>query len=373
MPSWTSRSVCDTDPVASRQPSRLLMLASVAWVIFGAWVLFRPATDVAGLDPIVGHVVVFFFACLATLGLLVRPLGVVRALLVGVVGVGAVALASELLQPILTETRLAQREDFLGNVAGIVGAVGVTVVLVAAFRSATKREVATALMCCVGLVGSAVALGGGVEAVREFVDCRNSTLESVDGVGAGPVIEVVGDEVRVGTAAASSLGDGIIADDSVDLRCSVMASKSYSIVATVVPDSLDSGGPTRIFTSSQGTNFDEYNTHIGQDFDELSVRIRSGDGQQWESVPGVFEAGQRVTVAIVVAAGRVEVLVDGEWRAEFELEGASFFAWDPTYPILIGDELTRNRTFEGVIEHVSFFDRALDSDVDAPLLVGSGG
>lgn len=347
------------------------MVAAVAWAVFGAWALFRPNANVAGLDPIVGHVVVFFFAGLATLGLLLRPLGTLRAVLVGVACVSLLALVSELLQPVLTETRRAQQADFIGNVAGILGAVVVTALLVGVIRSPMRREIVTAALCVFGLVGSVAAIAGGAERVRAFLDCRGSGIERIDDVAGGPVILVLGTDVRIGNNPTVSLGDGTISDDSTDLRCSVLGSSSYSIVATVTPESVDSGGPTRIFTSSMGTELSQHNTHIGQDFDQLSLRIRSGDGRQWESIPDVFEAGERVTVAVAVAAGRAEVYVDGEWREGFELEGESFVEWDPSYPMLIGDEFTRNRTFEGDIEAVSFFDRTLDRDTDVALLAGS--
>lgn len=340
----------------------VLSAVLLSWVVFGSWMLFRPDAGVSGFDPIVGHVVVFFFVSVAAIGLLLRPLGRVRGLVVGALTAAAVGAVSEVLQPVLTATRQAQLSDFGGNLLGISGAVVASGVLAVALKKRSRREAVTAVLCIIGLVGSLAVMVIGGDRIHVALDCRGRGYEPVAEAEGGPVIRVDGESVWLGDADPIPLGDGLVLDDSTDLRCSVLRAGSYSIVATVVPDSIESNGPTRIFTSSISTELDMYNTHIGQDFDELSIRIRSGDDHQWESVPGVFEAGQRVTVAVVVADGQAEAFVDGASVATFDLVGDSFAEWDASYPILIGDEFTRNRTFEGTIESVSFFDRALTSD-----------
>lgn len=357
-------SSCDTERVANRRPSRWLFAALTGWAVFGSWALFRPEVDrVLGLDTIVGHVVVFFFVALPTFALLVRWMGFVRGLTVGLVVSVAVAGLSEWLQPILTETRQAQLADFAGDAVGIVAALVVTAILHPLIRSERRRERVVAMCCAIGLIGSAGLIVADTDPVRAWRECGGVGYEPIVDVASAPVIHVDGDEVQFADGVRRPLGDGVIAADSAALRCSVLADGAYTIVATVTPESIEMEGtpPKRIFTSSVGINFDEYNTHIGQDFDELSVRIRSGSSRQWESIPSVFEAGREVTVAVVVSDGRAEVFVDGASRAEFELEGSSLAEWDESYPILIGDEFTGNRTFVGDIATVSFFDRALDA------------
>lgn len=359
--------------MADRRPSLLLIGSLVGWAVFGAWALFRPDVErVMGLDPVAGHVVVFFFLSLAAFSLAIRWLGVAKGLSSAFVVSLVAAAVSEWLQPILTETRQAQIEDLAGDAVGIVAALVATAVFYAGISSRRRREQLTALCCVVGLVVSGALIVADSDAVVAWRECRGVGYGTIDDVAGEPVIHVEGAEVRVGSNSAQPLGDGLIADDSVALRCSVLGDNAYTIVATVVPATTEPEGttPKRIFTSSVGIEQSMYNTHIGQDFDELSIRIRSGNGRQWESVPGVFTAGQLVTVAVVVDGGEAEVFVDGEPRARFSLRGSSLIDWDPDYPILIGDEFTRDRTFEGEIVSVSFFDRALDSD-DA-VLAGPG-
>lgn len=344
--------------MASRKSSRVLLAVTITWMAFGSWLLFRTDPE-SGFDPLVGHVVVFFFVSAACFGLLLRPLGVVRGLLVGTTSILVVAGISELLQPILTATRQAQSRDLAANSAGIAAAFFLTAFLCSVLRDPGRRELSTALICGVGLVLSAAAIAVGGDRIDAVVTCWGRGLDGIESAEGAPLIRVEGESVRFGDETAQPLGDGIVAADSADLRCSVLESGSYSIVATVVPASTQTGGPMRIFTSSESTNFSDENTHLGQEFDAISVRVRSNDELQWESVPGVFVAGERVTVAMVVANGQATVFVDGEQRATFDLVGESFNDWRGDFPILIGDEFTRDRTYEGDIEIVSFFDRAL--------------
>lgn len=355
--------------MAQQRSSRWLLAAVVAWAVFGVWLLFRPDPGSAGFDPLVGHVVVFFFVSVAVLGAAIRPFGVVRGVAASGVAIVLVSLVSEMLQPVLTATRQAQVSDFGANGVGILGAAILTVVLVGAVRDVARRESLTAIVCLVGLVVSAGVVSVGGDRVATAISCWGKGLEVDSSVVDGPIIRVEGQTFSVGDGASLPLGDGLLIDDSADFRCSIVASDSYSVVATVVPESTETGGPMRIFASSEGTRNDQQNTHLGQEFDMLSVRVGYDGGLQWESVPDVFVAGQRVTVAMVVGDGEVNVFVDGEWRASFALESDAFNQWDADFPILVGDEFSRNRTFEGAIESVLVFDRMLaegDADLSAP-------
>ena len=357
--------------MASRRSSLFVLIALVAWAIFGSWALFRPNGDGSGINPLIGHVVVFYFVALAAFGLAIRTFGVKTSLAVGGVVIVALSGVSEALQPIVTETRQAQVSDFAANLVGIAGALATSVLLAAVLRKPAWREVVTALLCVVGLAGSVSLLIIGADRVRVELECRGQGLDPIDVVAGEPIIHVVGQTATVGNGNVGQLDNGIVADDSADLRCSVMRSGAYSIVATVVPATTEVGGPMRIFTSSISTRFNEENTHLGQEFDMLSVRVGYGGQLQWESVPEVFVAGERVTVAMVVGDGEVNVFVDGEWRAAFDLESNSFSTWDEAYPMLVGDEFTRDRTFEGGIESVSVFDRQLLASEAALLTSGN--
>lgn len=332
----------------------------IVWAAFGSWSLFRPEVgNVSGIDPFVGHVVVFFFVSLAALGLATRRWGSWSGVALGVGVLGLAAAVSEVLQPVVTERRRAQLSDLGGNALGILGAIVLTGLLIAVLGHSSRRSWVTAGLCAAGLVASAAVTAYEFDAVQYAIDCRGVGYEPVDSVAGGPIIQVIGDEVRLGNNSPVPLGNSEISADSDALRCSVLDNNSYTIVATVVPDSIESNGPTRIFTSSNGIEADQFNTHIGQDYDQLSIRIRSGQSQQWELVPDVFSPGERVTVALAVADGEAIVVIDGQRRAAFDLGSSSLGDWDEEFPILIGDEFTRNRTFEGTIEQVLVFDRAL--------------
>jgi hypothetical protein len=322
--------------------------------------LFRAEVgDSGGLDPLVGHVVVFFFVSLSALGLTTRWFSAWRGIGIAVGAMATVAVVSEALQPVLTLRRRAELADLGANAVGITGAVVLTGLLIAVLGHSSRRSWATAALCVVGLVASAAVTAFGVDSVEYALGCRGVGYEPIDSSPGAPVIQVIDGEVRLGDASPVPLGDGEISADSADLRCSVLDGNAYTIVATVVPESIRTNGPARIFTSSGGTQFNQFNTHIGQDFHQLSIRVRSGRGRSSELVPGVFAAGRRVTVALVVADGWAEVFVDGERRAVVELRGTSLARWDSSFPILVGDESTRDRAFNGDIEELSVYDRAL--------------
>ena len=355
----------------------MLLLVLLLWTVLGSWGLFRPDTDdVAGVESSVGHVVVFFFVSLAVFGLSTRRFGVPLGLALGAMAVALVGGLSEWLQPIVTDGRLTQRADLVANAAGIGSAVVASILLIALVRNDRRRAWFVAAVCAVGLGVSSVISVVGLEGPRTAWECRNAGLEPLDGSLGSPIIEVEDGDVRVGAtrdgepARDEELVDGLVAGDSGDLRCSVLRGRGYSITATVVPASIESNGPTRIFTSSNGTDFEEQNTHLGQEFDALSVRVRTDGGFFFDTVPGVFEAGEVVTIGVAVAEGRAVVFVDGAQAAILELDGSTYFDWDPTVPVLIGDELSRDRTFEGDILMVAVYDRALEAGDPALLPAG---
>ncbi len=84
--------ICETGAVETPRPNRVLLAVLVVWVVFGSWSLFRTeAGEVPGLEPVVGHVVVFFFVALAFLALVAQLLGLKRGLGLGIAGIVAVA------------------------------------------------------------------------------------------------------------------------------------------------------------------------------------------------------------------------------------------------------------------------------------------
>lgn len=337
--------------VATRKTSLTLFAATLGWAVFGSWALWA--------DAVLGHAVAFFFFSLCFLGLAVQLAGAKRGLASAVVLLIGVAGASEYLQPRFT-SRPAEWADVVSDVIGVGVASVVVAIAAVAFRERSALWAVLGSLCLVALAGSLGLAASGSQRIEERFDqqfgCWRKGIEAVDG---GPLIQIEGTSVRIGDESPQALGDGLIAADSTDLRCSVLESGGYSIVATVVPASIETGGPMRIFTSSEGTQATQVNTHLGQEFAGMSVRIGFRDELQWETVPDVFVSGERVTVAMTVTAEQVEVFVNGELRATFDLAGELFAGWDGDFPILIGDEFTGNRTYEGEIESVSFFDRAL--------------
>jgi hypothetical protein len=65
-------------------------------------------------------------------------------------------------------------------------------------------------------------------------------------------------------------------------------------------------------------------------------------------------------VDVTWGAGTLAVWVDGIETTRETLPWADFERWDPTYPILVGDESGGGRRFDGSIYAVTMWDHALD-------------
>jgi hypothetical protein len=106
------------------------------------------------------------------------------------------------------------------------------------------------------------------------------------------------------------------------------------------------------------------NFHLGQDRQCLSVRVNAGgDEAAWLLFDDVFARRQRAWhVVATYDRGTVRLFVDGEERYEEDLPDADLSRWSRDYPLLVGNEATRDRPFRGEVYLVALYDRALDED-----------
>ncbi len=126
----------------------------------------------------------------------------------------------------------------------------------------------------------------------------------------------------------------------------------FDIDLRVQPASGRAAGPARIFTSS--LNPAERNLTIGQDFNDLVVRMRrpgtSPNGTPNIIVPNVFAAGRWVDIRVTFDGNELRILMDDKLAAHISVAPRGLSAWSTEYGIALGNELTWDRPWLGKIE-----------------------
>jgi hypothetical protein len=152
---------------------------------------------------------------------------------------------------------------------------------------------------------------------------------------------------------------------TAEVRERLLEADELSVAVEFSTTSLDQGGPARLFTISGGSGPDQVDFHLGVEDDGLSVRLRTScDIFNSIVVPDVVVAGTRHRAVVTWGGGSLDVWVDGRLEQSVSLPWGDLERWDPTYPIIVGDEEGGGRRFDGTVYSVTMWDRALDeSDI----------
>ena len=129
---------------------------------------------------------------------------------------------------------------------------------------------------------------------------------------------------------------------------------------------------SRIVTISDGTERDQVDVHLGQERDALSVRLRASCGQfNWTTVEDVFVKRRRLEhLVLTYAHGVQRIYVQGRLVDATRFDGR-LAGWDRRYPLVVGNEATRDRPFVGDVSLVAVYDRALSaSEIAASAAAG---
>ena len=112
--------------------------------------------------------------------------------------------------------------------------------------------------------------------------------------------------------------------------------------------------------------------HLGQELGALSVRLRASCGEfNWTTVDRVFTRRNRLEHLVVTYADGVQrIYVQGRLVDATRFAGR-LTGWDRRYPLVVGNEATRDRPFLGDVSLVAVYDRALSaSEVAANAAAG---
>ena len=145
------------------------------------------------------------------------------------------------------------------------------------------------------------------------------------------------------------------------LTKALVKSGDLSVEVWFRPANLSQTGPARIVSISQ----DPFNRNftLGQLGSSLVMRLRTtatnanGMNPHLATGAGVLN-GKRQHVVFVRKGQKHSFYVDGKLVASGNVPG-DLGNWDHSYPLLLGNEATADRTWEGDVYSVTFFNRAL--------------
>jgi len=128
---------------------------------------------------------------------------------------------------------------------------------------------------------------------------------------------------------------------------------SFSLDVTFVPYQTEQTGPARIVSFSKNTN--ERNFTLGQEGNKLILRLRTTkqdpNGTNNQLTLGQIEMNQSYRVQINWNKGTLTTKVNAVTTTEKKLHGI-LTHWE-NFPLILGDELTEDRNWNGRITHLS--------------------
>ncbi|MEM9454194.1 MAG: LamG domain-containing protein [Myxococcota bacterium] len=212
----------------------------------------------------------------------------------------------------------------------------------------------------------------GLLVLYEFDEGAGTSVMDVSGEGTPLHLEIQG-------SGYSWVDDGLQVEDAI-VRSEVPATKviegcqatnELTVEAWITPLAADMEGPARIVTLSASSG--DRNFTLGQGMFEMpssifAARLRTSDDSgsnngipQLDTPPLAAPVATHVLYVRSSAEGTDQIFVDGQPEAQGVRTG-DFSGWDPRYALACGDELTRDRPWQGILHLVAVYDRALTHD-----------
>ncbi|MBI1195906.1 MAG: LamG domain-containing protein [Gammaproteobacteria bacterium] len=145
----------------------------------------------------------------------------------------------------------------------------------------------------------------------------------------------------------------------------ITATGEYSIEAWVVPANVTQEGPARIISYSAGTqarNFTLGQTRYNYDFlHRSSTTNANGDPalSTADAAERLKATQQHVVVTFDPANGR-RIYVNGEFTGDLDtVAGGNLSGWDDTFALVLGNEASGDRLWQGKLRLVAIHNRAL--------------
>lgn len=148
----------------------------------------------------------------------------------------------------------------------------------------------------------------------------------------------------------------------------IKATGEYSIEAWVTPANVTQEGPAGIISYSAGT--DARNFTLGQILYDYDYKVRSSEtdanGDPSLATPSADEVLQAALQHVVATFSPTEgrkIYVNGELVAEEAVEtGGTLNDWDDTFAVVMGNEVSSDRLWQGTLRMVAIHNRTLTQE-----------
>lgn len=158
------------------------------------------------------------------------------------------------------------------------------------------------------------------------------------------------------------------------IRAAIQRTQEITLEAWLTPANKKQNGPARILTISRDSS--NRNVTLGQDADRFDVRLRTTRNTA-NGLPSVSSSKDSVTTRLTHLVytrnrqGQISIYVDGEPIANGNANG-DFSNWDAGYHLILGDEASGGRPWQGSLHLVAIYARGLNrNEVQANYRAGA--
>ncbi len=211
-------------------------------------------------------------------------------------------------------------------------------------------------------------VSNGILAFYDFKEGNGNT--ATDSSGAVPALDLTLNDVQWSEGQGLEFNEGIAVastEASMKLFEAITATNAYTFEAWIVPKNEQASGPARIITYSMDTA--SRNMTLGQVGTNLVLRNRTAAaGISNNGMPAirtvadaslVVDELQHVVATFDANSGR-KIYINGELVSqESNRELIDALEWSNMYQFALGNEITRNRAWQGTMKLVAVYNRAL--------------
>lgn len=169
-------------------------------------------------------------------------------------------------------------------------------------------------------------------------------------------------------------GNGVEISSTSGLRSIVPAERLYenfvsgrgiSMEVWLETEDMTQTGPARIVSYSLDTGLRNFT--LGQEGRDLVMRVRTtytdlngvNDAMQ---ISNVFVPGAPMHLVATYDHGKERLYMNGKMVSEIAGPGGDFSNWEPSYPLVLGNEATGNRPWKGRLFLAALYNRALSTE-----------
>ncbi len=210
----------------------------------------------------------------------------------------------------------------------------------------------------------------GLLALYTFEEGSGTTVQDTSGVGT-PLDLTIADETRVVWGADfltldnATLASGGPATKLID---AAKANNEITLEAWIKPTNVLQDGPAQIVSISGSST--ERNLTLGQGLwgdqssDLFNARLRTNTTNENGSDGAISSASRSATTGLTHLVytrdinGQATLYINGQIATSDTVAG-DFSTWNDSYQLLLGDEVTGNRSWSGELHLVAIYDRAL--------------